>query len=295
MQTWDVLIVGAGPAGLTAALYCARAGQRALVLEGGFVGGQVSTTTLIENYPGFPDGIDGFTLAMQMEAQARKWGAEIRSESVKAFDLAQKTLTTAKDTYCADAIILAMGATPRLLGVPGESKLRGHGVSYCATCDGALYRGKTVAVVGGGDTACEDAAYLSTFADQVYLIHRRDKLRASAAMAQRVLSIANVRPLWDTTVTSLNGEASLDSLTLNTADGEQSLAVQGVFVAVGAQPQTELLQGQIDLTPDGYIITDDCMATSVSGVYAVGDIRKKQLRQVVTAVADGAIAAYQTI
>lgn len=291
----DIAIIGAGPAGLTAGLYAARAGLNAVVLEQLFAGGQAATTSTIENYPGV-ESVEGPELAMRMEAQARSFGLSIRYDTVESLSLSEsvKTIHTSGGIIQARAVILCMGATPRLLGVPGEDRLRGRGVSYCATCDGALYRGKRVAVVGGGDTAAEDALFLSSLAGEVHWIHRRDALRAAKVVGERALNADTVLPHWNTVVTQVQGDSAVQSITLqNTATNETAdLAVDAIFVAVGVEPKVDLVREQIALSPQGYILAGEDGRTSLPFVYAAGDIRQKPLRQIVTATADGANALY---
>ncbi len=286
---YDVIIVGGGPGGLTAAIYCGRAGKSALLLEGGAYGGQMALTGEIQNYPAFPDGVSGEALSSLMMSQAEKNGAELKRERVKAIDLANKTVVTRKGSYRTKSIILAMGATPRPLGAPGEDVYRGAGVSYCAVCDGGFFKNGTVAVIGGGDTAVHDCEYLSRICKRVYLIHRRDTLRGGDAAMKRI-TLPNVEFIPNAQVREFKGENGvLTGLTLT--DG-RTLVLSAAFVAVGIKPSTSLLEGQLNME-DGYVVTDECMRTSVPGVYAVGDIRKKPLRQIVTAACDGAVAANQ--
>ena len=291
----DVMIIGGGPAGMTAGLYASRMGLKAAIFEKLFVGGQASTTNIIENYPGYAHGIGGPELMMEFQQQAEQAGCEVRYDDVLQLELDGdiKTAKTASGDIQARTVILCMGAQARKLGVPGEDRLRGRGVSYCATCDGAFYRGKRVAVVGGGNTAAEDALYLSQLCERVYLIHRRDSLRADAALAGRIKEKNNIEIIWDSVVTQLNGADTLEAVTLhNVKTGLDTLvAVSGVFVAVGQVPGSELVRGKVDLDPAGYIIAGEDTQTSLPGVYAAGDIRTKPLRQVVTAAADGAVAA----
>lgn len=295
-KKYDLIILGAGPAGLTAGIYAARGGLRAVVVESKAVGGQASLTAEIENYPGFKS-ISGFELTSLMQAQCEGLGVEFvydNPENVSLEGETKRVETAYSGTLSAPALIIASGAVPRTLGVERESALIGGGVSYCATCDGAFFRGKPVAVVGGGNTAVEDALYLEKFASEVYLIHRRDELRAGAMLADRVKS-GSVKIIWDSVVTELVGENRLQSVTLkNVKTGElSSLAVNGLFVAVGQRPATEWIKG---LALDGgYVVTDEDMRTELPGVFAAGDVRKKSLRQVVTATADGAIAAESAI
>lgn len=287
MSDYNVIIVGGGPAGLTAGLYCGRGGLKTLVLEGGAYGGQMMLSNEIENYPAFPGGVSGEELSSLMRKQAEVCGAELRREKARAIDLVNKTVTTRKGEYRADKLILAMGASPRPLGAKGENEYRGAGVSYCAVCDGGFFKGRTVAVIGGGDTAVHDCEYLSRICEKVYLIHRRDRLRGGDAALGRI-SKPNVEPLWNTSVTEFVGENGvLTGLVLS--DGS-TLPVAAAFVAVGSTPNSALLEGQLDLD-GGCIPTNENMETAIPGVYAVGDIRKKPLRQVVTAAADGAVAA----
>ncbi len=284
---YDVIIIGGGPAGLTAGLYCGRAGLSTLVLEGGAFGGQMTLSSEIENYPAFPEGIGGEELSALMRTQAERFGAELRREKAKAIDLAAKTVLTRKGEYTAKNIILAMGASPRPLGVPGESEYRGAGVSYCAVCDGGFFKNKTVAVIGGGDTAVHDCEYLSRICEKVYLIHRRDRLRGGEGAMKRV-ELPNVRPLWNTKVAEFTGESGV--LTGLRLESGETLPVSAVFVAVGTVPNTAVLEGQLELE-NGYVPTNERMETAIPGVYAVGDLRVKDLRQIVTAAADGAVAA----
>ncbi|MPM78852.1 Thioredoxin reductase [bioreactor metagenome] len=295
----DIAIIGAGPAGLTAGLYAGRGGAKAVVFEEMFSGGQAASTYKIENYPGFPDGVSGMDLGMLMEQQAQRFGTEIKNERVTSLELdgAVKRIKTDGGEYEAKTVILAFGAAPRPLGVENEEKLRGMGVSYCATCDGAFFRDKTVAVVGGGDTAIADAIYLARFAQKIYVIHRRDSLRASSALQETAFANERIAFVWDSVVEGLIGDQALSALKLkNVKTGELSqLDVSGVFVAVGTMPKTELVSGKVELSGDQYILTDVHMKTNIQGVFAAGDVRVSPLKQVVTAVADGAVAASEAI
>ena len=293
---YDVIILGAGPAGLTAGIYAARGGLNAVIVESKAVGGQAALTAEIENYPGF-ESVSGFELVSLMQAQCERLGVAFVYDNPVNVSLdgnIKRVETAYSGVLEARAVIIATGAMPRTLGLPRESALMGGGVSYCATCDGAFFKGKAVAVVGGGNTAAEDALYLEKFASSVTLIHRRDALRADAILAKRIAE-STVKVAWDSVVTQLNGENKLSSVTLkNVKTGELSdLPVSGLFVAVGQTPATEGLKGmELD---GGYIVTDEEMRTSLPGVFAAGDVRKKTLRQVVTATADGAIAAESAI
>ena len=287
---YDVLIVGGGPAGLTAGLYAARAGLSVVLAEQAFAGGQASTTDILENYPGFPEGVGGPELMMNFEAQAQRFGLEEKYVTIDSLELAGdvKRAHAGSEVIEARAVILAMGAQRRKLGAPGEDMNVGRGVSYCATCDGAFYRGKRVAVVGGGDTAVEDALYLAR-ASKVTLIHRRNELRARGAMVKRLRDNENVDFLLETQVTNIaRGESGL-TLSLSTGG---TLDVDGVFIAVGTEPISALVRDQVALDPAGYVIAGEDTKTSVPGVFAAGDLRGKPLRQVVTAAADGAVAAH---
>lgn len=295
----DIAVIGAGPAGLTAGLYAARAGMDVAVFERAAPGGQLAQTDQLENYPGFPEGTEGFALAFSMKQQADRFGVRSVGEEVTAVDLSSdpKVLTTPFGAHEARAVIVATGARPRKLGIPEEEALAGRGVSYCATCDGNFFRGKTVAVVGGGNTAAADALYLARICEKVYLVHRRDRLRATAVYHQRLADLPNVEFVWNSTVTALsaNEAGALAAATVRdkVTGQERELAIAGLFVAVGTLPNTEFLQGTLATDEAGYIVTDENGATSVDGVWAAGDVRKKALRQVVTAVSDGAVCAEQ--
>ncbi len=293
MNSWDLIIVGGGPAGLTAGLYACRAGLKTMLTERMFTGGQIVTTELLENYPGFPAGISGVDIGLAMMEQATKFGLTVQYEGVESLELAgpEKRVTTTGGVYTARTVILCMGAQPRTLGLPREEALRGKGVSYCATCDGAFFRDRDVAVVGGGDTACEDALYLSRVARSVTLIHRRDTLRGSAILQQRIGQRENIALLLESQVTELLGEDALRAVKVQTPQGSRELSVSGLFVAVGTTPMTALVRDQLACDEAGYIRTDRACRTSLEGVWAAGDIRDTVLRQVVTAAADGAIAA----
>ena len=291
---YDVMMIGGGPAGLTAGLYAARAGLHAVLLEQMFVGGQASTTDRLENYPGFPEGIGGPELMMQFEQQAISAGLEVRYEPAEKLELTGeiKRAYTMSGVIEARAVILCMGAGRRLLGVPGEEKLIGRGVSYCATCDGALHRDKAVAVVGGGDTAMEDALYLARICEKVTLIHRRDQLRAVGRRAKAVLSNEKIEVLYNSRVESIEKAEGGVKLALNEGRG---LEVSALFVAIGTKPESEMVKDQVELTEDDYVRAGEDTKTSVPGVFVAGDLRKKPLRQVVTAASDGAVAAYQAV
>lgn len=294
-QIYDVIIVGGGPAGLTAALYAGRSLLSTLLLEKMLPGGQAATTDRIENYPGFPGGISGADLMQRMEEQAREFGVEIGSGEVNRLEVDKDIfkLYTDEGIYRGRTVILASGARERKLGVPGEEEFRGRGVSYCATCDGAFYKDKHVVVVGGGDSAVEEGLYLTRFASKVTLIHRRDQLRAVKSAQERAFANPKMAFLWDTVVEEIQGTRMVEKLRLkNVKTGQTSeLAADGVFIYVGMEPNSEFLRGVVDLDPNGYVITDENMATSLPGVFAAGDLRRKPLRQVSTAVGDGATAA----
>lgn len=290
---YDLIIIGGGPGGLTSAIYGVRAGLSVLLFEAGMPGGQASQTHWIDNYPGFPDGIGGMDLGNAMEQQALRLGAEIKNVAVKSVELASeiKTVQTRKETFEAKSVILATGATPRKLGIDREEELAGAGISYCATCDGRFFKDKTVAIIGGGDTALGDANYLSNIAEKIYVIHRRDQWRAAQSVVDSVLAQSNVTPIYDSTVLELLGDSKMEGLRIKNlkTEKESEIAVDGIFIAVGTVPKTDLMQGQLELKND-YIVTDDHMKTSLDGVYAVGDVRYNVLRQVITACANGAIA-----
>lgn len=291
----DVIIIGSGPAGLSAAIYAMRAGLETLVIEKQpMSGGQVLNTVDVDNYPGLP-GIGGFELGMSFREHAQKLGARFETEEVLAIEAAaekEKIVVTDKESYQCRTIVLAMGATHRMLGVPGEEALRGMGVSYCATCDGAFFRGKTVAVIGGGDVALEDALFLARGCEKVYLIHRRDALRGARSLQQKVFDTPNIEVIWDSVVDSIDGEGMVQMLQIRNkkTNEKTALSLQGVFIAVGITPDTGLVQGLVDCDEAGYVRADETCVTNVPGVFAAGDLRTKKLRQIVTAVADGANA-----
>lgn len=293
---YDMIIVGGGPGGYTSALYAARAGFNVLVLEKFSAGGQMALTHQIDNYPGFEDGIDGFSLADKMKKQAERFGARSENAEVIKVNLTvnPKEIETAKGTFLSKTVLLAAGANPRELGVDKESELIGRGVAYCASCDGMFYRGKTVVVVGGGNTAAADAILLSRIAKKVIIVHRRDTLKATRIYHEPLMNAENVEFKWDSTVTELLYEDKITGVKIkNVKTGEESIIdCDGVFVSVGRKPATDFLGSQLDLDENGYIIADETTKTSIPGVYAVGDIRTKQLRQVVTAVSDGAMAVH---
>ncbi len=293
-MTYDVIIIGGGPAGYTAALYAVRAGLSTLVLEKFSAGGQMTQTDMIDNYPGFDEGIDGFTLGYKMQAGAQRFGAKTVQTEVLSVDLNPfpKRIVTDSGEYTAKTVIIATGADHRHLGLEGEEELTGRGVGYCAACDGMFYRGKTVAVVGGGNSAVKDALLLSKICKKVYLIHRRDTLRAEKIYHEPLLKTDNVEFLWNTTLTGFEAEEKLTALRLNAPNGDELLPVDGAFISIGRDPVTELFAGQIDLDPRGYIIADESTRTSLPGVFAAGDVRTKAFRQIVTAASDGAIAAH---
>lgn len=294
---YDILIVGGGPAGYTSALYAARAGLDAIVLEKLAPGGQMALSHQIDNYPGFVDGIDGFSLAQQMQQGAERFGAQTVMTEVHALELTGdvKIAHTSDGDYLGRTVILATGANPRPLGVLQERELVGRGVSYCAACDGMFFRNRTVVVVGGGNSAAADAKLLSRVAKQVIIIHRRDTMRADQIDQQALQEADNVQFLWNSVVTELLHEDRITGVRVRNVDSGQETVVpcDGVFVSIGRKPATELLGGQVTLDQNGYIDAGETLKTNVPGVYAVGDVRRKDLRQVVTAVSDGAAAVHQ--
>ena len=296
VHIYDMIVVGGGPGGYTAALYAARAGLDTLVLEKLSAGGQMALTEAIDNYPGFEDGIDGFTLAEKMQRQAERFGAKSEYAQVERMDLtaAPKVLETSEGTFYGRTVVLSTGATPRELGLPEESALIGRGVAYCAACDGMRYKGKTVVVVGGGNSAAADALLLSRIAQKVILVHRRDTLRATKVYHQPLMQAGNIEFRWNSTVSGLIHQEKLTGVKLKDVNtgAEDLLPCDGLFVSVGRKPATELVRGQLVLDHNGYIIADETTRTTLPGVYAVGDVRTKPLRQVVTAVADGATAVH---
>ena len=295
-RSYDVMIVGGGPAGYTAALYCARSGLKTVVLEKLSAGGQIALTEWVDNYPGFDEGIDGFSLGQKMQAGAERCGAVTELAEVQALELTGsiKRAVTDQGVFEAKVVMLATGATPRPLGVAGEEQWLGRGIHYCAACDGMFYRGKTVAVVGGGNTAAADALLLSRVAKEVHVIHRRDTLRATKVYHQPLMEAENVIFHWDSQVEGLLTGDTFQGVRLrNKKTGEVSdLSCDGVFVSIGRQPATELVTGQVELDKAGYVVADETTRTNLPGVFAIGDVRTKALRQVVTAAADGAVASY---
>ena len=296
MSRYDILVIGGGPAGYTAALYAARAGFHTAVVEKLFAGGQMTQTQQIDNYPGFAEGIDGIQLGMQMQQGAQRFGVTTILAEVFSAELegSVKRLHTSEGILEAGVVIIATGADHRHLSIDREEAFAGKGVAYCAACDGMFYRGKTVAVVGGGNSAASEALVLSRIAKKVYLIHRRDSLKASKSYHEPLQQAENVEFIWNSQVSQLLGEEKLSGVRLqNVLSGEeQELQLDGLFISIGRQPATELFRGQLELDESGYIVADESTRTSVPGVYAVGDVRTKEVRQIVTAAADGAIAAH---
>lgn len=290
---YDVIIIGGGPAGLTAAIYTARAGLKTLLLEKIACGGQIAITDWLENYPGFDGGINGYDLAMKLEKQAKSFGTEIVYTEVVSIEKGNiKKVITSDKVYETKTIIIAAGAGSKQLGITGEEKFIGRGVSFCATCDAPFYRNKKVLVVGGGDSALQEAIYLAKFAENVQLIHRRDEFRAAKILQDRLLSLPNISVIYDTVPKEIIGNETVEKVKVsNVKTGESSeIFVDGVFVFIGSDPNTKFLS-DIKLDESGYIITDENMKTSHDGIFACGDIRQKVLRQVVTAASDGAQAA----
>ena len=295
-HVYDMVIIGGGPGGYSAALYAARAGLDVVVLERLSAGGQMALTHQVDNYPGFAEGIDGFTLGMQMQEGAERFGAKTEYAEVKSLDLRAepKRIETSEGTFLGKTVIYAAGAGPRKLGLPEEEKVAGRGVHYCAACDGMFYKGKTVVVVGGGNSAVADALILSRIAQKVILVHRRDSLRAEKVYHKALQQAENLEFRWNSVVTELLHEDNITGVRLKDVQtGEETvLATDGVFVSVGRKPATELVADQVELDKGGYIVAGENTATNIPGVYAVGDVRTKLLRQVVTAVADGAMAVH---
>jgi thioredoxin reductase (NADPH) len=297
-ETRKSIVVGSGPAGYTAAIYLARAGLKPLVFEGAVTaGGALMNTTDVENFPGFPDGVMGPELMDMLRKQAERFGAEFITDDATALDLTAtpKRVDVGADSYVADTVVLAMGSAYRELGVPGEKELSGHGVSWCATCDGFFFRDQDIAVVGGGDSALEEATFLTRFARSVTLVHRRDSLRASKIMQERAFANDKIRYAWDSEVVSANGDGKLESVTLrNLKTGEESvLPVTGLFIAIGHDPRSELVKGQVELDAEGYVLKHDLHSTrtNLDGVFAAGDLVDHTYRQAITAAGSGCAAA----
>jgi thioredoxin reductase (NADPH) len=294
---FDTIIIGGGPAGYTAALYAARAGLDAVLIEKLSAGGQMALTGDIDNYPGFDEGIDGFTLGMKMQQGAERFGAKTEYGEVLSVDFSKpvKEIITDSKAFFAKSVIIASGANPRELGIENEVELVGRGVHYCAHCDGRFYKDKTVAVIGGGNSAAADALYLSRLAKKVYLIHRRDKLRAENIYKKPLLEAENIEFLWNTTAENFITDNRVTGLEIkNVLSGEISeISCDGVFISIGRKPATEFLKDAVELDENGYIIADETTKTNIDGVFAAGDVRTKTFRQIVTAVADGATAVHK--
>ena len=293
-QRYDTVIIGGGPAGYSAALYCARSALSVLVLEKLSAGGQMATTGIVENYPGFEEGIDGFDLGEKMQQQAERFGAETGYAVVERAELTSqpKVLHTDEGDILADTVIIATGAYPRELGLPNESSLRGRGVAYCATCDGMMYKDKDVIIVGGGNSAIADALYLEKICKSVTLIHRRDELRASKVYA-RQLENSTIHFVWNSRVKEILADKKVTGAIIENLKTKetQTINAQGLFVAIGRIPDTAIFQKQLMLNEAGYIVADETTRTNIPGVFAIGDVREKPLRQIVTAVSDGAVAS----
>jgi len=293
---YDLIIIGGGPAGLTAGLYASRARLNVLMLERLAPGGQVLNTDWVENYPGFPEGISGFELVDRMKAQSEKFGLQIANEEALDLELAggTKRVKTNKGLHEAKTVILACGATWKKLGIDGEALLAGKGVSYCATCDGPFYRDQDVAVIGGGDTAVEEAIFLTRFAKKIYLVHRRDQLRATKLLQERAMAQEQIEFVWNTVPLRILGQDGVEGIEIQHVKTKEisQKAVQGVFIFIGTIPNTQPLKGKVALDPEGFVVTDDTTKTSVPGVFAAGDIRSKPWRQISTAVGEGATASF---
>ena len=296
MNVYDMLIIGGGPGGYTAALYAARAGMKVLLLEKLSAGGQMAQSHQIDNYPGFENGIDGFELAAKMQQQAERFGAQTEYAEVYSLDLqaSPKKAETSEGVFYGKTLVLATGAGPQLLGVPKEQELMGRGVAYCAACDGMFYKGKTVVVVGGGNSAAADALLLSRVARKVILVHRRDSLRATKVYHAPLMQAENVEFRWNSQVEELLHDQKLTGVRIRDvhSGAVSQIDCDGIFISIGRKPATELVRDQLALDSAGYVIAGEDTATGIPGVYAVGDVRTKQLRQIVTAVSDGAVAVH---
>lgn len=295
-HVYDMIIIGGGPAGYTAALYAARAGLDAVLIEKAGAGGQMALTDVIDNYPGFDEGIDGFTLGMKMKNGAERFGVKTILEQVNSVDFKNdvKAVNTSGKTYFAKTVVVSTGADPNELGVKNEREYIGKGIHYCAHCDGRFYKDKTVMVVGGGNTAVADALFLARFAKKVYVVHRRDTFRAEKILVDPLLHAENVEVLWNSVPVEFTAEERISGALIKNivTNQEIKVPVDGVFVSIGRKPVTYFLEGSVSLDDKGYIIADETCRSSVDGVYAVGDVRTKPLRQIVTAAADGAVAVH---
>ncbi len=295
-QFFDVIVIGGGPAGYTAAMYAVRSGLDTLVIEKFSAGGQMTQTSQIDNYPGFDEGVDGFTLGFKMQNGAQKFGAQVMRDEVISVSLTEKTKTivTSEKTLSCKAVIIATGAEHRHLGIKHEEELIGKGVGYCAACDGMFYRGKTVAVVGGGNSAASDALLLSKICKKVYLIHRRDKLRATKIYHDPLMNTENVEFIWNSRAKEFLYDDVIKGISVSdvNTNEEKHIECDGVFISIGRVPETKLFEGQIKTDDHGYIIADETCLTNIDGVFAAGDVRTKALRQIVTAASDGAVAAH---
>lgn len=295
-HVYDMIIIGGGPGGYTTALYAARAGLDTIVLEKLSAGGQMALTTQIDNYPGFEDGIDGFTLGEKMQQGAERFGAKTELAEVISLDLntAPKIVETSEGAFYGHTVVIATGASPRELGIPKEKEMIGKGVNYCAACDGMFYKGKTVVVVGGGNTAAADALQLSRICEKVIFVHRRDTLRATKIYHEPLMKAENIEFHWNSTVSELLSDGKLAGVKLKDVNtgNESTIECAGIFISIGRKPATELVNTQLELDDSGYIIAGEDTLTNIPGAFAVGDVRTKHLRQIVTAVADGAVAAH---